>query len=280
MTTEPINPAHFDFVSGKLREFCKTRSLTESYLQNLLSILSACEDPKTVTSFEYAGQVWPQRQTNQMSLEDLIMTRPTESGYFCFTTSYRQEPHPIPGRHDLIFPMFEFEIPAGFKELIEFEKDMLEFLGFGPKEKYAEINYLDACARYGVAELTHEHEAMLCRDLGPVVFLKYFPETTSPFFNMKRDPDTGLACKVDVIVHGIETFGSAERSCDPDRMREAFYKISGGQYAQTLFARFGKDRVERELETFLRHRFIRRSGCGIGLTRLIRGCRLQGILPA
>ena len=32
--------------------------------------------------------------------------------------------------------------------------------------------------------------------------------------------------KVDVIVHGVETIGSAERSCDPEEMRLIGHRLS------------------------------------------------------
>jgi len=40
-------------------------------------------------------------------------------------------------------------------------------------------------------------------------------------------------------------------------------------YAKLLYAQFGKERVEAELEDFLALDFIPRVGGGIGLTRLI-----------
>ena len=75
--------------------------------------------------------------------------------------------------------------------------------------------------------------------------------------------------KVDVIMHGMETIGSAERSSDPKEMRKQFHTISDGMYAELLYGRFGKNRVEEELEEFLSYNFISRVGGGIGLTRLI-----------
>jgi len=57
-----------------------------------------------------------------------------------------------------------------------------------------------------------------------------------------------------------------------------FYNISDGMYAKTLFAKFGKDRVERELDSFLEHDFKNRYGGGIGVNRLIKSLKLAGIL--
>jgi hypothetical protein len=81
--------------------------------------------------------------------------------------------------------------------------------------------------------------------------------------------------KVDVIMYGQETIGSAERSCDVDKMREMFYAIEDGGYATKLFELFGKERVEAELEEFLSHDFFPRFGGGIGMTRLGRAYEMM-----
>lgn len=279
MCDKKINPFEFDFIVKKAREFFNKKGLVECHVQNELSILAACEDPTTISQFDYTGQCWPLPQTGQMHLEDIVLSYGDKvPGFFCITTSYRQEPNPVPGRHDLIFPMIEFEIPGDMDKLKEFQKEMLEYLGFGNKETFPEGDYLDLCAKYGVDELEHEHEAKLYEDYGPVFFLKNFPETTSPFWNMSRHENTNIAKKIDVIICGIETFGSAERSCDKDEMRRLFHTISNGGYANTLYSRFGKDRVEKELETFLNHNFFVRSGCGIGFTRLCKAMKTMNLL--
>jgi hypothetical protein len=76
----------------------------------------------------------------------------------------------------------------------------------------------------------------------------------------------------------METIGSAERSCDVEQMRDIFFAIEDGKYVEKLFELFGYDRVIEELNEFLSHNFIQRSGGGIGLTRLARGMELSGLL--
>ena len=61
-------------------------------------------------------------------------------------------------------------------------------------------------------------------------------------------------------------------------MREQFYKISEGGYANILFSNFTKERVQRELEEFLEFDFFKRCGGGIGVTRLIRALKLSNLL--
>lgn len=279
MSIELIKPKKFDFVSSKTREFFIAEGLVEVPTQHRLSILAACEDPQTISSFDYCGQVWPLPQTSQMWLEYELLTKPQVPGYFSFSTSYRQEANPVQGRHNLIFPMIEFELHGDLNDLIKFEKKLLNHLGYS-KFSYIDVNYNDVCKMYETDELTHNDEDRLYDEFGPVVFLKNFPESTHPFWNMEREI-TGKECiakKCDVILSGIETIGSAERSCDPEEMKRRFYSISNGEYANTLFRRFGKERVTKELDEFLNHTFIKRVGGGIGVTRLIRSLELEGLL--
>ncbi len=95
---------------------------------------------------------------------------------------------------------------------------------------------------------------------------------------MNRCEDPTLSKKVDVIICGIETIGSAERSCDVEEMRKSFHTISNGSYANTLYSRFGRSRVEEELNNFLSHNFFARSGAGCGVTRLIRAMKLMDLI--
>ena len=52
-------------------------------------------------------------------------------------------------------------------------------------------------------------------------FLTDFPEFTNPFWNMKRS-GVESSNKVDVILSGQETIGSAERETDKEIMRTRF----------------------------------------------------------
>jgi hypothetical protein len=49
-------------------------------------------------------------------------------------------------------------------------------------------------------------------------------------------------------------------------------------YAQTIYDKFGKERVDKEMEDFFKHQFITRSGGGIGVTRLIKSMEKEGLL--
>ena len=266
------NTKTYNELVQKMREFFLNKNFKEVPTQSRLSILAACENPHSVKTFEYCGEIWPLPQTGQMWLEYELLKNPEWEGVFCVSTSYREEKEPIPGRHELIFPMFEFESKGGVEEMLKLESELLEWLGF---DKPVDVNYNDVCNEYGgVQILENEHEQKMWDEKGPVISLQKFPLRTNPFWNMKHIGD-GIFNKVDVILYGQETIGSAERSSNVEEMREMFYTIEDGGYSTKLFELFGKERVENELEEFLSHEFFPRFGGGIGMTRLARAYELM-----
>ena len=288
-----ISPYDFTTVTHKMRSFFDERGFLEVHTQNRLSILAACEDPTTVTTYEYTGNKWPLPQTGQMWLEYELLNNPDVPGFYCLSTSYRQEQNPVEGRHEMIFPMFEFEMPGTFDDLLKMESDLCTHLGFKTDHGRAPLdnidfpggNYLSMCGKYTASDniLTDYHESLMYKEYGDVFFLTHFPYTTSPFWNMKKSPiplSTGgkSALKCDVIMGGMETIGSAERADDVDEMREQFHTISNGEYAQLLYNLFGKERVLKELDEFLQFDFIPRFGGGIGVTRMISAMRLANLI--
>ena len=259
------NTLAYNSLVQKMREFFLSKNFVEVPTQSRLSILAACENPHSIATFNYNGEIWPLPQTGQMWLEHELLKNPHWDGCFCISTSYRQEKNPIAGRHELIFPMFEFESKGGMKELLKLESELLAHLGFNSP---VEVNYDDVCQEYGGVEiLEDEHESRMWKEKGSVVSLQNFPLRTNPFWNMKHN-EGSIFNKVDVILYGQETIGSAERSCDVEEMKHNFYTIENGKYAAKLFELFGKERVESELEIFLSYDFFPRFGGGIGLTRM------------
>lgn len=280
---DPIKPQDFNKIILKLREFFLDNGFIETFPQPKLTILAACEDPKTVKSFEFGGKLYPLPQTNQMNLEEELMKDNSISGLFCLTASYRDEPAPILGRHKTTFPMFEAEHKGNFNHLIQTISECCVYLGLVEKTTDIPIfTYDELCEHYGTETLENEHEEMMWKEYGDVVAITYFPERTSPFFNMKQDgfnkQGERLSKKVDFIVCGQETFGCAERECDPETMRKSFHSISDGQYSQLLFDKFGEERVEQELEDFLELPMIERWGFGMGVSRLLRALKIKKII--
>jgi aspartyl/asparaginyl-tRNA synthetase len=265
--TQLIPPSDFDTAVTKLRSFFSQKGYTEVHTQNRLSILAACEDPTTVATYTYNDEIWPLPQTGQMWLEYELLTKPELQGCFCVSTSFRQEQNPVAGRHDTIFPMFEFESVGNFKNLISLEQDLCRYLQFGTGA-FPVKTYNQWCHTLDVKELDHAEEATISNDHeSGVGFITHFPYETSPFWNMKRQGDVALKC--DVIIDGMETIGSAERSTNVEEMHKEFHEISNGEYAELLYNKFGEARVEAELEEFLKHDFVPRFGGGIGMTRMI-----------
>lgn len=255
----------------KMRNFFQNKGFLEVPTQSRLSILAACENPHSITKFEYSGEIWPLPQTGQMWLEYELLKNPEFPGVYCISTSYRQEANPIPGRHDLIFPMFEVETKGTMQDMIKLQAELLEYLGFdAPIAK----NYDDLCKEYDTEILEAEHETKMWNEIGDAISLQNFPLRTNPFWNMKKGEGDKFN-KVDVILFGQETIGSAERSSDVESMREMFYTIENGNYSAKLFELFGKERVEKELEEFLSLDFFPRFGWGCGLTRLARAYELN-----
>ena len=260
--TALIDPKKYSETVDLLRSFFLSKGFLEVHTQNRLSILAACEDPETVATYEYNGEVWPLPQTGQMWLEYELLSNPDAPGFFCVSTSYRAEPNPVEGRHETIFPMFEFEMKGGVKELEDMEKELCEHIGL-PLDQINVKTYDGWGNMFNTKELDHDHELKIGQGM-----ITEFPEWTSPFWNMSRNSD-GTSRKIDVILGGMETIGSAERSTDKEQMRDTFYTISDGQYAQLIINLFGKERVEKELEEFLSFDFFPRSGGGIGMQRLM-----------
>ena len=266
----------YNEVVRKMRFFFQeAKGFVEVPAQSRQSILAACEDPATISQYIFSGVNWPLPQTGQMWLERDLLDNPKAKGVFCITTSYRNEPNPVEGRHDKIFPMFEFESHGGMDEMIKLEKELLSHLGFG--ENHHQITYDDASDKYGVSELDYDEEEALCKDFTPCTFLTHFPLRTHPFWNMKH-AGGGIYNKVDVIMHGMETIGSAERATDVKEMREQFHNISDGEYANLLYNHFGKKRVEDELEEYLSLDMFERFGGGIGVTRMVAAMKSHGLL--
>lgn len=169
--------------------------------------------------------------------------------------------------------MFEFEAGGDFNDLRKLEAELLVHLGF---PKPVSVHYLDACAKYGVKTIEAEQERMLADEYGPSISLEYFPEHTNPFWNMKYEGN-GLYNKIDVLLHGMETIGSAQREIDSARMLDQFYKIENGEYSNLLISKFGQDRVKKELDYYLSLPMRKRFGGGIGVTRLARAMQMEGL---
>ncbi|ARF11079.1 asparaginyl-tRNA synthetase [Hokovirus HKV1] len=276
--TLPTYVDNFEYtaVIRALNDFFEKKGFILVSTQNRTSICAGCEDPTTVSVHEYCNKPWPMIQTGQMWLEyELLTDKRIKKGAYCLTTSYREEKNPIPGRHYLIFPLYEFESFGNMQDLTKLINELLAHLGYG---KPTELEYSDLAKKYNSLELTSDHEYRMCCEYTNVCLLKNFPQYTHPFWNMAIDPETGHAKKIDVIMSGKETIGSAERSCDNETMKKMFYTISDGKYSELFFEKFSKERTEAELQAFIDLPKVERFGGGIGVTRLIDSLKQENLM--
>ena len=118
----------YNQIVKEMRSFFQTtKNFVEVPAQSRQSILAACEDPATISQYIFSGVNWPLPQTGQMWLEYELLKNPTLPGVFCVSTSYRNEPNPVEGRHQKIFPMFEFESHGGIDDLMDMEDDAYQY---------------------------------------------------------------------------------------------------------------------------------------------------------
>ena len=290
-----VDPMAFHAVSTHLDDFFITQNkCIRPALQHHLDILAACEDPQNVADFTFPDPLtgWMAKfavdQTNQMRMEKLLLEGIPAgvNGLAACMVSSRLEPNADFIRRFTRFQLYEFEMFGSFNHLIQMYYHMFEGFGFSG-DRVGVVSYNSACEHFGVDILEDEHEAAMHEVFDfDVVLLAHFPMRTNPFWNMALKTRAGeaitsdtTAFKIDVIGAGVEMIGSAQRSCNVDEMRQMFYSIEGGEYAKTLFRKFGRKRTEDELEAFLQLHFIPRFGGGIGVSRLIKFLEHHNKLP-
>lgn len=274
-----FNPKHHEhldvnttsFIINKFKEVIGGQ---EVYVQHLPSILAACENPHSILPFTYrsTNDVYAMPQTNQMWLEFYLLENRVNDVCHTVTYSFRDEidlDKRLQSRTvNKSFVMFEFEKRGNFNDLITTITDLVNSIGF---TSIYEVSYEDVCAEFNVSIIDDRIEKELNKTYNAdVVLLKYFPERTNPFWNMKQDEKTKLYQKVDVIINGEECGGGAERSCDALNQLSKFYSIEDGKYAQRLFSEFGRDNTLAELTKYLKLQFFPRVGMGWGISRLVK----------
>jgi len=292
---KPIDPypiSLYDETTRAARRFCQEMdSLQEVHAGVGLLRLRACEDPDTmVVAPWYGGKAEgedpdfiPLPQSEQMGLENRLMLegKATDAdGYFSMSTSHRDEEDLGAGRRLRVFPILEVEKWGNFSDLLAWQAEFLMHMGF---EDPIVVDYREYARFKGVTYLNNDDERALAVDVGPVVQLINHPAGEDdhgdswPFFNMRweNDSDGVYARKCDVIIDGVETFGSAERETCPQTMLEQFHRSVNGRYAARLFRDMGEKVIMDELNEYLalfnaedadaNERF----GMGVGWTRFM-----------
>lgn len=266
----------YNCIVKKLRcFFADHKKFMEVPAQSRHAILTAY-NPKTLATYSMSGMQWALPQSGQMILEHELLRDQSSSyeGVYCITASYSSQDSPIFNGQQKLFPLFEFESRGEHEQLKDLEKQLLQYLGFSEPR---EFSYEALCQHYNVDLLESKEQSKIWEELGDVISLQNFPERTNPFFTIKRD-ESGISQKVDLILYGIETVVSAQRSCNIDQMRHDFFTLRGGAYAQTLFETFGKQRVIAELENFLAQPMVPRFSGSISICSLARAMELANIL--
>ena len=166
-----INPHKFSKCVNKMRQFFLEKNFVEVPTQASVNILAACEDPATISTFNFANNIYPLPQTGQMWLETALLENPQYDGVFCQSYSFRDEPNPIEGRHERLFPMFEFEGKGGIDDLAKTSTELLEYLGFTKDDlEYPSGDYVKIAEEMNTTEIENEHEAKLCEENGRFIF--------------------------------------------------------------------------------------------------------------
>jgi len=65
------NTKTYNELVQKMRAFFLQKGFIEVPTQSRLSILAACENPHSITTFNYSGEIWPLNQTKKKHLSKL-----------------------------------------------------------------------------------------------------------------------------------------------------------------------------------------------------------------
>lgn len=265
-----VNSYWYHKTVSRLREFFISRGFIEIHPGSRQSFLAIAGDVSTIMTYNDGTENYLLPQSAHMWLEFELLKNPELPGVFCCSTSYRQHKNPVPGRHENIFPIFDFETSGGIQTMVQLQRDLLEYLDFN-MEHYNEFTYENLTLDLGVKNIDAVTESVIGQNISPTTIVTNKPETLNPSWSSKRE---GHCVKTsDAVLFGMETIGASERGTQADLMRKRFYTMHDGNWAQTLFDTFGQNRVERELGEFLSLNFFPRSTGSIGLTRMIRALR-------
>ena len=216
-----------DELLSRIKMFFKIKGLVELHQQEHLSILNGCHDVNQIQMFNYNNEPWPFLQSNMFVLESNLLNEPCV-GYFSISTTIDEK------------IIFEFIIDKNIHELIQLERDLLEFLNIKTRDN--DVHYPEYI--YEQIDLANDN----------VFLVKHFPNYMYPFWNMKQT-NHGLNEQVSVILDGYDIIRSFEMSCEHDTMRNNFNR----DYESILNRLFSKERVEHELKRLFSKGYITRS---------------------
>lgn len=216
-----------DELLSRIKMFFKIKGLNELHQQEHLSILNGCHDVNHIKMFQYNNEPWPFLQSNMFVLERTLLNKPCV-GYFSISTTIEQK------------IIFEFIIHKNIHELIQLERELLEFLNIKTRDN--NVHYPEYI--YEEIDITNDN----------VFLVKHFPKYMYPFWNIKQT-NNGLNEQVKVVLEGYDIMSSFEMSCERDTMRNNFNQ----DYESILNHLFSKERVEREVTQLFSKEYITRS---------------------
>lgn len=248
----------YNIVIHRLREFCDKLNFIELFTQNKLGILTVCDDPKAMCTFNYGGYVWPLPQSNIIWLEHELLTNQDLTGIYSICTMYKNDPDYTKKNienvfeADIVTPKFEFVTFGQYSDIIATIVNLLRELGF--LEKYVFTNYNHIAKRRGSKELTID-------DLAPskqVTFVEYIP--------IKK---WGMKYTTKVYIQQKEILVLSEHLTESNELLETFLTLDDGHLSNYLYAQFSKERVDDELFKFINTRGKPTVSCSIHIPNLM-----------
>lgn len=248
----------YNTVIHLLRKFLDKLNFIELFTQNKLGILTICDDPKAMCTFNYGGYVWPLPQSSIIWLEHELFTNPDLAGIYTVCTTYKNDPNYSKKKSDnileadVVVPNFEFVTFGEYSEIILLVVNLLQELGF--LEKYTFVNYNQLVKRHGSTNLSID---VLAPTKG-VTFVEHVP-------NQKW----GMKYTSKVYIYQTEILSFSEHLKDSNDLLETFFTLDNGHLSEYLYAQFSKERVDKELFNFINTRGKTVVSCSINIPNLM-----------
>ncbi len=264
------NTLHYNAMVRSLRSFFQDKKgFIEVPAQSRPSIF-ATQTAESIGQFAVNNIPFPLPQSNLLCLDYEMLKNPEWKGVYSISTRYQDDSTP---EQESTCPIFEFCVPGNCNDLKRFHDELLLFLGF---EQSIPLLYEEVCKKYETQSLQAYHKATLAQEISAVITLEDFPSRTFPFWNTKY-AGNGVYHKSETLLHGISVITSQEQETNGEKLREGFFSLNQGKYAQSLVARFGKERVNRDLEEYLSLPMLDRFASTIDLSKLANALEMAGI---
>lgn len=248
----------YNTVIHLLRQFLDKLNFIELFTQNKLSILTICDDPKAMCTFNYGGYIWPLPQSSVIWLEYELLKNSDLIGIYTVCTTYKNDPNYTKKNSenvfeaDIVTPKFEFVTFGQYSDIIVIVVNLLQDLGF--ITKYTFTNYNQVAKRRGSEDLSVD-------DIAPTKDVTFVEHVPVQKWGMK------YTSKVYINQKEILTF--AEHLTDSNELLETFLTLDNGHLSDYLYAQFSKERVDDELFKFINTRGKTTVSCSIDIPNLM-----------